>query len=224
MIQSPLALVSHPLCPFVQRAAIALLEKGVSFDRIDIDLTAKPEWFLAISPTGKVPLLKIPQESGPDAVLFESMVICEYLEETQEGVKLYSADPLERARQRAWIEFGTATLTDAWLFLNAKDAATAAIKHAAFREKLERLEGVLEQGPYFGGATFSMVDAVFSPVFRYFDILEPEVSTSLFDGLNRVSAWKGALMERASVLSSVGDDYPERFRKHLREHGALLAA
>jgi len=71
MSDSGLALISHPLCPFVQRAAIVLLEKGVSFDRIDVDLAAKPEWFLALSPTGKVPLLKVDQADGSATVLFE---------------------------------------------------------------------------------------------------------------------------------------------------------
>ena len=77
-----LTLVSHPLCPFVQRAAIVLLEKGVPFERINVDLSAKPDWFLALSPTAKVPLLKVRRIDGEDAILFESMVICEYLEET----------------------------------------------------------------------------------------------------------------------------------------------
>ena len=54
-----LTLISHHLCPFVQRAAIALAEKGVEFERIDVDLANKPDWFLAISPLGKVPLLKV---------------------------------------------------------------------------------------------------------------------------------------------------------------------
>jgi glutathione S-transferase len=78
MSNSGLTLISHPLCPFVQRAAIVLLEKGVPFDRINVDLSAKPDWFLALSPTGKVPLLKVRQADGSDAVLFESMVICEF--------------------------------------------------------------------------------------------------------------------------------------------------
>jgi glutathione S-transferase len=47
-----LKLISHKLCPYVQRAVIALTEKGVSFERIDIDLANKPDWFLAISPLG----------------------------------------------------------------------------------------------------------------------------------------------------------------------------
>ena len=52
-----LKLISHKLCPYVQRAVIALSEKGVAFERIDIDLANKPDWFLAISPLGKTPVL-----------------------------------------------------------------------------------------------------------------------------------------------------------------------
>lgn len=59
-----LTLVSHALCPFVQRAAIVLAEKKVAFERIDIDLADKPDWFLAISPLGKVPLLKVVEDDG----------------------------------------------------------------------------------------------------------------------------------------------------------------
>ena len=93
-----LQLVSHDLCPYVQRAAIALTEKGVAFERSYVDLAAKPDWFLRISPLGKVPLLKV-----GDEVIFKSAVILEYLEETQPR-PLYPADPLTRARQRASID------------------------------------------------------------------------------------------------------------------------
>ncbi|HVK69280.1 MAG TPA: glutathione S-transferase family protein, partial [Polyangium sp.] len=99
-----LTLISHELCPYVQRAAIVLAEKGVAFERIDIDLSNKPDWFLAISPLGKVPLLRVRDESGKEAVLFESIAICEYLEETQPGPKLHPEDPIERARDRAWFD------------------------------------------------------------------------------------------------------------------------
>ena len=74
---APLTLVSFELCPYVQRAAIVLAEKDVPFERINVDLANKPDWFKAISPTGKVPLLKV-----GDEVLFESSAIVEYLEET----------------------------------------------------------------------------------------------------------------------------------------------
>src|SRR5712675_3040700 len=93
-----LKLISHKLCPYVQRAVIALTEKGVEFERIDIDLADKPDWFLKLSPLGKTPVLLV-----GDTAIFESAVILEYLEETQSPT-LHPADPLARAEHRAFIE------------------------------------------------------------------------------------------------------------------------
>ena len=59
-------LISHHLCPYVQRAAIAMDEKGVPFDRINVDLASKPDWFRRLSPLGKVPLLKVEDQFGSD--------------------------------------------------------------------------------------------------------------------------------------------------------------
>src|SRR5690349_4453375 len=101
-------LVSHRLCPYVQRAAIALTEKGVPFERRDVDLADKPDWFLALSPLGKTPVLL----TGGTAI-FESAVILEYLEETPTN-PLHPSDPLRRAEHRAFIEFGSAILNDIW--------------------------------------------------------------------------------------------------------------
>lgn len=218
-----LTLVSHPLCPFVQRAAIVLLEKSVPFERTDVDLANKPDWFIALSPTGKVPLLKVELPDSADVILFESTAICEYLNETQHGVSLYSNDALSRAQQRAWVEFGVAALSDAWQFLNAKESTVADNKKTAFREKLQRLEIHLEQGPYFSGVAFSMVDAVFAPVFRYFDLLRPVVSQPIFDNLPRVSAWRDSLARRPSVIAAIRDDYADRFKQHLVKQRAILS-
>ena len=93
MTQTRLVLVSHALCPYVQRAAIALAEKGVPFERRTVDLADKPDWFRAISPLGKVPLLIVRGDDASETVLFESAVICEYLEETVPGVKLHPSFP-----------------------------------------------------------------------------------------------------------------------------------
>jgi glutathione S-transferase len=95
-----LKLISHTLCLYVQRAVIALTEKGVPFERIDNDLANKSDGFLAISPLGKTSVLQV-----GDRAIFESAVILEYLEETQPR-PLHPADPLTRAKRRAWIEFG----------------------------------------------------------------------------------------------------------------------
>ena len=128
-----LKLISHKLCPYVQRAVISLTEKGVPFERIDIDLDNKPEWFLKISPLGKVPVLQI-----GDKAVFESAVILEYLEETLPN-PLHSKDPLTRAEHRAWIEFGSAVLGDIWGLETVADEATFNAKAKQAADKFARL-------------------------------------------------------------------------------------
>ena len=219
---SKLTLVSHHLCPYVQRAAIALLEKGVPFERINIDLACKPDWFLKISPLGKVPLLRIEEEDGSEAVLFESSVICEYLEETQIGVALHPKDALTRARHRGWMEFGSSVLSDLWGYETAEDASQLEIKRKALIAKFATIETVLTDGPYFAGNGFSLVDAVFAPVFRYFDLFDTLGDSGIFEGLERVRHWRKALSERASVKAAVSADYPQRLVEFLEKHNSIL--
>ena len=197
-----LTLVSHTLCPYVQRAAIVLTEKGIAFERIDIDLAHKPEWFLKISPLGKTPVLLV--DGQP---IFESAVICEYLDETA-APRLHPQDALERARHRGWMEFGSAVLNAIGGFYSASDAATLSAKVVDIRGKFERIESELTTGPFFSGERFTIVDAVFGPVFRYFDVFEQFEDFGFFASTPRVSAWRAALAARASVQSAASPDYP----------------
>jgi glutathione S-transferase len=213
-----LTLISHELCPFVQRAAIALEEKGVTFQRINVDLANKPDWFLAISPLGKVPLLKV-----GDSVIFESAAILEYLEETQPS-PLHPADPLKRADHRAWIEFGSTILMDIWNFYMAAEESVFQAKLKSLTEKFERLELRLGDGPYFDGARFSLVDAVFGPVFRYFDTFDRIADFGILAGKPRINAWRRALTERPSIARGVAGDYAERLWAFLRQRHSRLSA
>lgn len=217
-----LTLVSHHLCPYVQRAAIALHEKNVPFNRVTIDLTDKPGWFLKISPLGRVPLLRVPSAQASETVLFESSVICEYLEETQPGPRLHPEDPLERARHRAWMEFGLAILADLWGFETARDPATYETRRQALAAKFAAVEAVLGAGPYFAGARLSLVDAVFAPIFRYFDVFDTIAETGIFAGTPKIRAWRADLAARPSVRAAVGEDYPQRLRAFLAAHDAHL--
>ncbi|MES2845125.1 MAG: glutathione S-transferase family protein [Pseudomonadota bacterium] len=212
-----LKLVSFDLCPYVQRASILLAEKGVPFDRITVDLANKPEWFKAISPLGKVPLLQV-----GSFTLFESAVIVEYLEETSPN-PLHSADPLEKAQHRAWMEFGSSILADIWVVETTKDRAIFNAKLSVLREKFARLEDALGEGPYFAGTRFSVVDAVFAPVFRYFDVFDTITDLAVFDGLPKVRSWRKALAVRPSVIGAVVSDYADRLHAFLRKHGGLLS-
>lgn len=219
---SALVLVSHHLCPYVQRAAIALAEKGVPFEKRVVGLADKPDWFRAISPLGKVPLLIVRLDDGSETVLFESAVICEYLEETQPGVPLHPADPLERARHRGWIEFGSSILADLWGLETAKDATYFETKRQALAQKFARIEAVLGRGPFFAGERFSLVDAVFGPIFRYFDVFDTIADTGIFADTPNVRAWRRGLAERPSVKGAVSADYPERLGAFLTDHDAHL--
>ncbi|MEZ2131578.1 MULTISPECIES: glutathione S-transferase family protein [unclassified Sinorhizobium] len=218
----PLTLVSHHLCPYVQRAAIALDEKGIRFERILIDLADKPAWFQAISPLGKVPLLRVRSADVPEAVLFESTVICEYIEETGSGPRLHPADPLERARHRAWMEFGSAILSDIWRLETAQNPEHYDQARQAVAAKFARVEAILADGPYFAGEAFSLVDAVYGPIFRYFDVFDAILDMKLFADLPKTVAWRSALSRRPSVIRAVDQDYPDRLRAFLERHDAYL--
>lgn len=217
-MSEPLTLISHPLCPYVQRAAISLAEKAVPFTRIDVDLANKPAWFLDLSPLGKTPVLKI----GKHAI-FESAVILEYLEETQPN-PLHRPDALTRADHRAWIEFGSAVLADIAGLYNARDGAAFEAKAMALSTKFDRLEARLGSGRYFDGARFSLVDAVFGPVFRYFDVFDRVGDIAGLAGKPRVRAWRSALARRPSVRDAVGSDYEERLLRFIEARHSHLSA
>ncbi len=220
-----LRLVSHHLCPYVQRAVIALAEKGVAHERTYIDLAAKPAWFAALSPLGKVPLLLVGEEGdGGGTALFESAVICEFLEEAAPGARLHPEDPIERARHRAWVEFASATLNSIAGLCAASDAAAFEGKRVDLAGKVAWLEGALGGGPYFAGGRFSLVDAAFGPVFRYFDTFDAALPPlGVFDAAPRVRAWRTALAARPSVRDAVAPDYPERLAAFLRARGSHLS-
>ena len=219
-----LKLVSHKLCPYVQRAVIALAEKGVPFERIDIDLANKPDWFLKVSPLGKTPVLLV-----GDHAIFESAVILEYLEES-EARPLHPSDALRRAEHRAFIEFGSTVLNDIAGLYSAPDGAAFKAKAAQLEARLAQLE-VRVIGPWFDGESFSLVDAVFGPVFRYFDVFDAIGDFGILTGKPKLARWRVSLAARTSVRSAVGSDYPallrdfiDRRRSYLSQLQAKVAA
>ncbi|WP_025164437.1 glutathione S-transferase family protein [Pseudomonas taeanensis] len=216
-MNTALELISHPLCPYVQRAAIVLAEKGVDFSRRDIDLADKPAWFLALSPLGKVPLLR--SERG---VLFESAVIAEYLDETL-APPLHPLDAFERARHRAWVEFASAVLNNIARFYNAADADAFEAQRQTLRRRFEQVEAELNSGPWFADADFCLVDAAFAPVFRYWQVFERIADFGIFAGLSKVQRWRQALATRPSVRNAAPADYRERLWQFIARRDSHLA-
>ena len=216
-MSEPLTLVSHTLCPYVQRAVIALTEKRVPFERRYVDLANKPAWFLRISPLGKTPVLQVGDEA-----IFESAAILEYLDETQPA-PLHPVDPVERARHRAWIEFGSGTLSDIAGFYSAPDAAAFETWAGALRARFQLLERHLGAGPYFSGYSFRLVDAAFGPVFRYFDVFDRIGDFGILRGLPRIASWRRALAARPSVREAVQADYAEELERFVERRQSHLS-
>ena len=225
-------LISYDMCPFVQRSQVMLREKGVEFDVDYVDLKNKPDWFLELSPTAKVPTLEVTTDDGGRVVLFESLVINEYLEEAAGGEPMLPSAPLDRARARAWIEYSTALLQDCFALTTAKDEEALAPILERVRAKLDRLERELGagDGPFFLGESMSLVDAAFVPALlrlKFADELYP--SMGLFDDRRpRVTRWWKSIEARPSVPVSAPADVRERFHQMIGRdrggHQSLIGA
>ena len=211
-------LISNYLCPYTQRAAIVLAEKGLAYERNYIDLAAKPEWFTKLSPLGKVPVLRFGA-----AVVFETAVICQFIEEVTPVPPMLPGEPLARAQHRSSAEMASAMLADVFAFYTAPESAAFDRKRLDLQVRFGWLETQLANGPYFSGGTFGLADAAFAPVFRLFATFERVGDFGFFKGLTKVASYRAALAARASVQQAVVPDYAQRFVRYLRERGSHLS-
>jgi glutathione S-transferase len=213
-----LQLVSFMLCPFVQRAVIVLREKQIEFNLEYIDLDEPPGWFKQISPLGKVPILRV-----GDEVLFESSVILDYLDDVY-APKLHPRDPLQRARHKSWIEYGSGLLMDQVAICLAPEEASYFAKLNSFRDNLERLTGPLAAGLLRGERDFSLLDAAYAPLFMRMEILAGlrEELSGLYPA--GVKAWSQRCLQQPSVAGSVVEDFTARYIDHFAaKHSWLMS-
>ncbi len=218
-------LISSYTCPWVQRSVITMRAKGVEFDVTYINLQDKPDWFLEISPHGKVPVLKV-----DDQVLFESNAIAEYLDEMIEP-RLHPADPVKRARNRAWTDFLTTFVFGPGLnnvtYCKSKEELPEALDIA--RQRLSRLEEAIAKergndGPYFNGDSLCLVDAAYGPFLQRFSISEKVLQAGLLDDFPLVHAWSDALLANDTVTGAVAPNFPEEFEANLERRGTYAWA
>ncbi|NML35473.1 glutathione S-transferase family protein [Paraburkholderia antibiotica] len=105
---------------------------------------------------------------------------------------MYLEDPLVRAQHRAWMEYGSTVLSRTGGFYSAADAGAFDVRREELAQLYARVEAFLSardhQGPYFAGETFSLVDAVFAPIFRYFDVLDEVAEFGVFSHTPNVRA------------------------------------
>lgn len=214
-----LTLVSFSACPYVQRAAIMLREKRVDYEARYVDLANKPDWFLKISPRGKVPVLVV-----DDVPIFESQAICEYLDETCDAPRLMPDDPLLRARDRGWFQFAEDVYLPVYRLMYAPEREVYEQSVEALLQGYTRLDQELAGRDYLSGdgERFGMADVALAPNFTKLDLIERLGGWRLPDDLKNVARWRNAIMSRSSIQGSVPDDYEQVSRAGMQKRGAYL--
>jgi len=184
-----LTLYDAARCPYCARARIALAEKGVEFEALEIDLNDRPEWIYEKNPTGRVPVVE------EDAwILPESSVIMEYLEERYPEPPLLPADPGDRALARVWI-FRHDDFTKPYYALRRGEDGAA----ERFEEQLSKLDAALERQPWLSGGEYGLADIAYVPwVLRARDMLGVS-----FDELPAVRSWLDRLEQRPAIAREV---------------------
>jgi glutathione S-transferase len=168
-------LVDAARCPNCARVRIALHEKGVAYETVEVDLADRRSWLLELNPpNGRVPVL----DDG--FTLPESEVIMGYLEDRYPEPGLLPADPDGRARARLLVHrFDDALGDDYYAFRRGEPNALVA--------KLEQLE--VGQSLY--------ADIAYVPwVIRTRDMLGVELPKHL-------ESWLDALAQRPSVAREI---------------------
>ena len=213
-----LELISFKLCPFVQRSVITLLYKSVDFKLTHIDLSNPPDWFKNISPFGKVPVLRVDDQT----TIFESAVINEYLDETTEG-RLLPEDPLLRALDRSWIDFGSVAVLDLSGVMHADTKEKYEQAYAQLKNKLTWLNDILTRQPYFNGAEISLVDFAYAPLFMRMDLIGLKREMLDACGCGKVAAWAELLLEMDCVKKSTVPEFKELLFNMIRNKGTYAA-
>ncbi|MDH5356827.1 MAG: glutathione S-transferase family protein [Gammaproteobacteria bacterium] len=211
-----LHLISFKTCPFVQRAAITLKQKNVAHEITYIDLANPPDWFLELSPLGKVPVLKVDGE-----VLFESAVINEYLDEITGG-ELQPKDPLLRAKNRAWIEFASNMLGNSYLMKTATDKVGYEKYRDLIITQLQRVEERLSDGDWFNGDDFSLADTAFAPFFMHNSVANNAFSLIDPATMPKVDAWSKRLLALPAVKHSVVPEFELLYLQRIEKFNSYM--
>lgn len=234
-------------CPFVQRAWITLHEKKIPHQYVEINPYRKAPDFLALNPRGLVPTLAVPVEEDPQRQegqeqknlkpLYESLVVCEYLEEAyadqdKYGPSLLPQDVYERARCRLWIDhIATRIVPGFYKFIQHTPDKSYSIEEARndFLANIKTLVKEMDSsGPWFLGQQFSLVDIMLAPWAKRLFLIDhykpggvgiEQAKKEDAATWTRWQAWLDAVNERPSVLDtwSDGEQYIEAYRRYAED-------
>lgn len=211
---SQFKLCSFKTCPWVQRAAIVLRAKNVAYDITYINRDQRPDWFLAVSPHSKVPVLLVNDKEA----LFESNAIAEFLDETA-APRLHPEDPLARARNRAWTDyvstFANAISNTAYADSEEEFAARSAKMTEPFSKLNDALGKRGNAGPFFNGPKFSLVDAAYAPFLQRYTFMDRIKPLGILEKFPQLAAWRDALLAAPAVKASTVPNIEEVWQEGL---------
>jgi len=147
------------------RARLVLAAKGVVYDLVPVNPDSPPEDLLDLNPYNSVPTLV-----DRDLVLYDTSVICEYLDERYPHPPLMPVDPLSRARLRLAI----VRIENDWLTLvDQIDAGgrTADTARKALRDELMKNASAFKASKFFLSPEMSLADCALAPLIWRLDAL-----------------------------------------------------
>jgi len=196
--------------------------KAVDFEVTYINLREKPDWFLEISPHGKVPVLLIDEEP-----LFESNAIAEYLDEVI-APRLHPEEPFRRAVHRAWTDFVPTFAGSLSGVYSTKTKEDVEQRLDTARERLTKLEEAIgnergDAGPFFAGPELCLVDAAYAPFLQRFCLVDQWLKTGVLEEFPLVKAWAEALLADDRIIGSVPDNFAEEFIGNIKRRELYVA-
>ncbi|KAJ7998101.1 hypothetical protein DPEC_G00219070 [Dallia pectoralis] len=186
-------------CPFAQRTRLVLHAKGIKHETVNINLKAKPDWYLQKNPLGLVPTL----ETSSGQLICESLITCEYLDEVYGDKKLLPADPFEKAQQKMWLEDYSKTIP---LFYKIptgkKNGDDISVLEEELRNKFAKLnkELVNKNTKFFGGDAVAIIDYMIWP---WIERLEADELMHCLDGTPELKKWTERMSEDHAVKATM---------------------
>jgi glutathione S-transferase len=172
---------------------------------------------------GKVPVLTV-GEKGQETTLFESHVILEFLNETS-TTNLHPADPVQKARHRAVMEFGSGMIGNSWMLMIAKDQDSFITHKGALLQNLNQLETMHKAagaGPYFAGEALHLLDISFAPLLQRLHILQNHFVPDLWQHAPTVKAWWDALNALPAMARSAIPDLETQILDRLHQENSFI--
>ena len=190
---------------YCHRVRLVLAEKGVTVDVIDVDPNNRPEDLIELNPYGSLPTLV-----DRDLVLYESMVIMEYLDERFPHPPLLPVYPVARALSRLWmhrIQRDWCTHLDVLLAGKGREAALSKARKS-LREGLIAVAPIFAEKPFFMSDEFTLVDCCVAPILWRLELAGVQLPDKQARPLTK---YMERLFERDGFQASLSDQEQEMY-------------